>query len=113
MSNKPKTTKVNLGQLRDMQTGTDWHRVDALTEADILAAAKNDPDALPLDDAFFAAARKLPPAALLHETKQQITLRVDADVVDWFKSLGKGYQSRMNAVLKAYVQTHRQGGGAC
>jgi len=42
--------------------------------------------------------RGLKPAA----RKQSITLRVDADVLEWFRSQGPGYQSRMNAVLKAF-----------
>jgi uncharacterized protein (DUF4415 family) len=36
--------------------------------------------------------------------KKPVTLRLDADVLDWFKSLGKGYQTRMNAVLRSYKQ---------
>jgi uncharacterized protein (DUF4415 family) len=40
------------------------------------------------------------------ERKAQITLRVDADVLDWFRKKGAGYQSRMNAVLRAYKQAH-------
>jgi uncharacterized protein (DUF4415 family) len=39
--------------------------------------------------------------------KRQVTLRIDADVLEWFRSRGKGYQSRMNAVLRAYVETQR------
>jgi uncharacterized protein (DUF4415 family) len=35
--------------------------------------------------------------------KAQITLRIDAEVLDWFRSKGAGYQSRMNAVLRAYT----------
>lgn len=38
--------------------------------------------------------------------KQQLTLRLDADVLDWFRALGRGYQSRMNAILKAYKEAH-------
>ena len=38
--------------------------------------------------------------------KAQITLRIDADVLEWFRSRGAGYQSRMNAVLRAYKQAH-------
>lgn len=38
--------------------------------------------------------------------KAQITLRVDADVLDWFREKGAGYQSQMNAVLRAYKQAH-------
>lgn len=37
--------------------------------------------------------------------KKPITLRLDADVLDWFKSLGKGYQTRINAVLRSYKRT--------
>jgi uncharacterized protein (DUF4415 family) len=35
--------------------------------------------------------------------KQQLTLRIDADVVDWFKQQGEGYQSRINAALREHV----------
>lgn len=41
------------------------------------------------------------------ENKQQITLRVDADVLSFFKSTGKRYQSRINAALREYVNAHR------
>jgi uncharacterized protein (DUF4415 family) len=41
--------------------------------------------------------------------KQQVTLRVDADVLMWFKAQGKGYQSRINALLRAYMEAHREG----
>jgi uncharacterized protein (DUF4415 family) len=37
-----------------------------------------------------------------HERKEQIALRLDADVVAWYRKMGGGWQTRMNAVLKAY-----------
>lgn len=37
-----------------------------------------------------------------HELKEQIALRVDADVLEWYRAQGQGWQTRMNAVLKAY-----------
>lgn len=40
--------------------------------------------------------------------KAQITLRLDADVLEWFREKGTGYQSRMNAVLRAYKQAHER-----
>ena len=46
-------------------------------------------------------------AAELPYTKQQITLRLDAEVLDFFKHTGKRYQSRINAVLRAYVEAHK------
>jgi uncharacterized protein (DUF4415 family) len=39
--------------------------------------------------------------------KQQLTLRIDADVIDWFRREGTGYQSRMNAALREYVSRKR------
>ena len=39
--------------------------------------------------------------------KQQITLRVDADVLEWFRAQGRGYQTQINALLRAYVDAHR------
>ena len=40
--------------------------------------------------------------------KAAVSLRVDADVLDWFKSQGAGYQTRINAVLKAYKEAAGQ-----
>jgi uncharacterized protein (DUF4415 family) len=45
----------------------------------------------------------------LPETKEQVTLRLDRDVVRWFRAQGKGYQTRINAVLRGYVE-HERGG---
>ena len=44
----------------------------------------------------------------LPEPKQAISLRVDRDVLEFFKSGGKGYQTRMNAVLRAYMKSHKR-----
>ena len=44
------------------------------------------------------------------QRKVPISLRIDREVVDWFKAHGKRYQSRMNAVLNAYMQAHRKAG---
>jgi uncharacterized protein (DUF4415 family) len=40
--------------------------------------------------------------------KAQITLRIDEDVLEWFRERGAGYQSRINAVLRAYKQAHER-----
>ena len=42
--------------------------------------------------------------------KRQITVRFDQDVIDWFKSQGKGYQTRMNAVLRHYMEHEKKAG---
>ena len=41
--------------------------------------------------------------------KTLLSLRVDSDVVEWFRAQGRGYQSRMNALLRAYMDAHRHG----
>ena len=40
--------------------------------------------------------------------KKSVHLRVDADVLDWFKAQGRGCLTRMNAVLRSYMEAHRQ-----
>jgi uncharacterized protein (DUF4415 family) len=83
---------------------TDWARVDALTDEEIEEAVRNDPDAPPIvDEEWFAKATLVMP-----EKKVPISLRIDREVVDWFKSNGSRYQSRMNAVLKAYAKAHQK-----
>ncbi len=42
--------------------------------------------------------------------KKQLTLRVDDDVVDWYKNQGRGYQTRINALLRAYMLEHQRNG---
>lgn len=54
-----------------------------------------------LDTEWMKSAEQLP------QNKQQITLRIDADVLAFFRSTGKRYQSRMNAVLRAYVEAQK------
>ena len=71
--------------LREAQAAasqTDWQRLNNMTDEEITRTAEADTDNLPLDDPFFETARRLPPADLLKEAKQQITLRIDADVLE-------------------------------
>ncbi len=42
------------------------------------------------------------------EKKKPITLRLDADVLVWFKSIGKGYQTRINAILRTFYESHKR-----
>ncbi len=44
------------------------------------------------------------------QRKVQLTVRLDADVLSWFKAQGKGYQTRMNAILRAYKEAHESAG---
>lgn len=38
--------------------------------------------------------------------KKQLTIRMDSDVIDWFKRQGQGYQTKINALLRAYMEEH-------
>jgi uncharacterized protein (DUF4415 family) len=77
---------------------TDWARVDALTDEDIAKAVADDPDAAPLDIDWSDAVLVIP------TRKRAISIRVDEDVLDFFKKDGDGYQRRINAVLRSYMQ---------
>jgi uncharacterized protein (DUF4415 family) len=77
---------------------TDWAAVDALTDKEIEAAVRNDPDAVPLNVDWSNAILVIPPK------KKAISIRVDEDVLDYFKKEGAGYQRRINAVLRSYMQ---------
>ena len=58
-------------------------------------------DAPHLPDAAWVKVAELP------DVKQQITLRLDADVLDFFRHTGRRYQTRINAVLRSYVDAHK------
>ena len=59
-------------------------------------------DIAPLDKSFFAKAREAWPPA-----KQQLTIRLDADVLNWLKTHGRGYQTRINRILRAAMESQR------
>lgn len=61
------------------------------------------PRAESLGDDFWKSARVVLPAG-----KTSVHLRLDRDVVEWFKSHGKGHLTRMNAVLRAYVEAQKR-----
>ena len=82
---------------------TDWKRVDALTDRDIVEAIKNDPDTFDPGEEWIRRTGVLRPA----QHKQRLTVRFDADMVKWFKRQGRGYQTRMNAILRTYFEHTR------
>ena len=73
-------------------------------DAAINAGIALDPDTYELGAAEFKQLRRGRP--LGSGTKAQITLRIDVEVLDKFKASGDGWQTRMNDVLKSWVQTH-------
>ncbi len=76
---------------------SDLPRVDAISDENI------DYSEIPTTEAdFWQAAEVNLPAV-----KQQVTLRIDPDIVEYFKAAGQGYQTRINAVLRSYVKAHQ------
>ena len=78
--------------------GTDWQRLRKLTDAQAERGATKDLDNPSAAAAWLAEGQLVEPVR-----KQAISLRLDPDVVEWFRSTGPRYQSRMNAVLRAFV----------
>ena len=80
------------------ESRTDWHKLAALPSDRI-----DTSDIAELDEDFFREAKLRMPKG-----KHLVSLRVDSDVLDWFKRQGKGYQTKINAILRAYVCAHKQ-----
>ena len=102
----------------EMKSLTDWKAFAALTDEQVIAAAKSDPDAQPITENAFKNFRRFPQIpggnfldrvrALGKENKVSLTVRYDADIADFFKSQGKGYQRLMNNVLRAYMEAQQE-----
>ncbi len=99
---KERITRVTLEEAKRMKGETDYARLDAMTDEDIARAVAEDPDAVPLDVDWSQASLVVPPE------KQDAILWVDDDVLSWFRATGKGFHTRMNAVLRAYIDAHKQ-----
>jgi uncharacterized protein (DUF4415 family) len=97
-----KITRTSLGQ--GGKGRTDWTRVDALTDEDLAQAIAEDPDTFEPDPAWLQRAMVLRPG----QPTIRVTAYFDQEVVEWFRAQGRGYQTRMNAVLRAYMEGVRK-----
>jgi uncharacterized protein (DUF4415 family) len=80
---------------------TNWARVDAMKDEDI---DFSDSPEIPPEMFARAVVRKgLKPV----QRKEQLTLRIDSDVLEWFRKQGQGYQTKINALLRAYMEAHK------
>ena len=100
---EPTIVRVSAHDLEDLSPGKSaWARLDELTDAEIKAAVRDDPDAAQILTAeWFRKARLVYP-----ENKRALSIRLDQDILAFFKRRGRGYQTRINAVLRAYVEAH-------
>jgi uncharacterized protein (DUF4415 family) len=98
-------TAEELAKMRERgESQSDWAKVGAMTEEDLEASIAADPDSDIPPEAWDDVIIGLPDFI---EPKKHINLRVDMDVWCWFKGQGKGYQTRMNAVLRSYMLAQR------
>jgi uncharacterized protein (DUF4415 family) len=81
---------------------TNWDKVDAVTGAKLEASIRADVDDNHSEPEWTQTIVGIP------ARKDHINIRVDHDVLQWFRSNGKGYQTLMNNVLRAFVQTRQQ-----
>ena len=71
-----------------------------MSDAVIHEAIESDPEAMPTDEEFWKNA-----TVVLPRRKEVVTMRLDADVLEWFRK-ERGYQTRINAILQAYMKAH-------
>ncbi len=102
MKRKDDTVRYTAEELDAMlargDSRTDWAAVRRTTEEELEASIAADPDDVhdPID--WTRAVKGMPPR------KRDIRLRLDEDVLDWFQQAGRGYQARINAALRAFME---------
>ena len=85
--------RYSLAELKQMTKRGDYKRT------------RKDAPEIELDEAFWKNARVVMPG---EHRKKLVSLRLDNEVFDWFKMQGRGHLSRMSAILRAYMESHRE-----
>jgi uncharacterized protein (DUF4415 family) len=101
-ANPPRASRRQARRLPDQSNDA---RLATMTDDDIAKAVVGDPDAPPLD-IDWSKARLVAPLS-----KDIVTLRLDSDLLEWFRAQGKGYQTRINQVLRTFFEAKRAQGG--
>jgi uncharacterized protein (DUF4415 family) len=90
---------VNAKSIKNLSPSkTNWKKLRQKNDADINYS--NIPET---DKQFWKSAKVILPPHKIH-----LSVRFDEDIVNYFKKKGKGYQSKMNAVLRAYMSAHQK-----
>jgi uncharacterized protein (DUF4415 family) len=102
----PKDERIVRYGLEGLPKGqTDWKRVDRLTDEEIEAAIRDDPDAAPIcNEQWFEKAQLVIPAHLKH-----LWVQVDEDLMAWFRQQGEDWPAKLNTALREYVEGRRKG----
>ena len=106
MKRRADTVRYTAEEIDEMlahgESRTDWAAVKAMTEEELEASIAADPDDVhePID--WTLAVKGIPPQ------KRDIHIRLDEDVLDWFRQTGRGYQTRINNVLRAFMESRKR-----
>jgi uncharacterized protein (DUF4415 family) len=100
---KEHIVRMTLEEALAQPSRSDWAKIAATTEADIERQIAGDPDLQGFDDIDWSKAVFVPAP-----TKQPISIRLDEDVLEFFKGQGSGYQSRINKVLRHYMKSVKE-----
>ena len=82
---------------------TDWDELDTLKDEQVRTGIEADPDAHPTYEVFWKTATIVMP-----QPKETMTIRIDAEVLERFRKQGRGYQTRINAILRSYMRAHQE-----
>ena len=84
------------------KSGSDFSRLSLMTDREI--DTSDIPEISPRQFARAVVRRGLKPVP----AKEQLTIRVDRDVLAWFRKQGRGYHTRINTLLRAYMEAHKR-----
>jgi uncharacterized protein (DUF4415 family) len=106
MTNGGNIKRYSADELRAMvargESRTDWPRVDSMTEEELERAIAEDPDWRDVPRDWYKDA-----VPVRRTPKVAVSIRLDADLVEFFRAQGRGWQTRINAVLRAYADARR------
>ncbi len=94
-------TRVTLEEARKLKDHTDWDRLRSMTDEELERAIADDPESDASDFDWDKAVMVGP------LTKKAVSIRLDQDVLDFFKAAGRGYQTRINAILRSYMNARK------
>ncbi len=105
--NKENIVRYTIKEIEEMiargEDQTDWARIDAMTDEDIERAMRDDPDWQDFMDIDWSKAVMVVPGK-----KKAVSIRLDEDILDFFQATGKGYQTRINSVLRHFVTEQKR-----
>lgn len=110
MANETNIKKFSADELQQLrargESRTDLQRVRARTDAELEKDIATDADWKDIPADWYREAEAVMPVQ-----KRMVSIRLDPDLLDWFKDNGPGYQTRINAVLRAYMNQTRKKAG--